>query len=142
MDLRLLRSFVTIAEEGNVGRAAQRLYISQPALSKQLQRRSRSGHHAPHRQLLGHSPTAAHTSTSDSDLSADDFRHPNPEDVCTKPKMATSLVQKSSDIHTRNLDRHQELLAHRHQRAENGGQPPGLRPSVVAVCSGHRVDEV
>jgi DNA-binding transcriptional LysR family regulator len=38
MDLRLLRSFVTMAEEGNVGRAAQRLYISQPALSKQLQR--------------------------------------------------------------------------------------------------------
>jgi DNA-binding transcriptional LysR family regulator len=38
VDLRLLRSFVTMAEEGNVGRAAQRLYISQPALSKQLQR--------------------------------------------------------------------------------------------------------
>jgi DNA-binding transcriptional LysR family regulator len=38
MDLRLLRSFVTMAEEGNVGRAARRLYISQPALSKQLQR--------------------------------------------------------------------------------------------------------
>jgi DNA-binding transcriptional LysR family regulator len=38
VDLRLLRSFVTMAEEGNVGRAARRLYISQPALSKQLQR--------------------------------------------------------------------------------------------------------
>jgi DNA-binding transcriptional LysR family regulator len=38
MDLQLLRSFVTMAEEGNVGRAARRLYISQPALSKQLQR--------------------------------------------------------------------------------------------------------
>lgn len=41
--------------------------------------------------------------------------------------MATSLVQTSSDIHTRNLDRREELLPHRHQRAENGGQPPGLR---------------
>jgi len=38
MDLRLLRSCVTMAEEGNVGRAARRLCISQPALSKQLQR--------------------------------------------------------------------------------------------------------
>src|ERR1035441_27238 len=38
VDLRLLRSFVTMAEEGNVGRAARRRYISQPALSKQLQR--------------------------------------------------------------------------------------------------------
>src|SRR5450631_1291352 len=38
VDLRLLRSFVTMAEEGNVSRAARRLYISQPALSKQLQR--------------------------------------------------------------------------------------------------------
>src|ERR1035438_526658 len=38
VDLRLLRSFVTMAEEGNGGRAARRLYISQPALSKQLQR--------------------------------------------------------------------------------------------------------
>src|ERR1039457_4915930 len=35
VDLRLLRSFVTMAEEGNVGRPARRPSISQPALSKQ-----------------------------------------------------------------------------------------------------------
>ncbi|HEY1972686.1 MAG TPA: LysR family transcriptional regulator [Pseudonocardia sp.] len=38
LELRLVRSFVTVVEEGHVGRAAQRLYVSQPALSKQLRR--------------------------------------------------------------------------------------------------------
>lgn len=37
MDVRLLRAFLAIAEDGTVGRAAQRLSISQPALTKQLQ---------------------------------------------------------------------------------------------------------
>jgi DNA-binding transcriptional LysR family regulator len=38
LDLRLVRAFVTVVEEDNVGRGARRLYVSQPALSKQLQR--------------------------------------------------------------------------------------------------------
>lgn len=37
MDLRLLRTFVEVAEEGTVGGAALRLAVSQPALTKQLQ---------------------------------------------------------------------------------------------------------
>ncbi|MFF5787982.1 LysR family transcriptional regulator [Streptomyces sp. NPDC012693] len=36
VDTRLLRSFATVAQEGNLTRAAQRLFISQPALTKQI----------------------------------------------------------------------------------------------------------
>lgn len=36
MDIRQLRYFLTIAEEGNITAAAKKLNISQPPLSKQL----------------------------------------------------------------------------------------------------------
>ena len=38
LDLRLVRAFVLVAEEEHVGRAADRLFVSQPALSKQVRR--------------------------------------------------------------------------------------------------------
>ena len=37
MDFRRLRTFVTVAEQGSVSKAALRLHISQPGLSRQLQ---------------------------------------------------------------------------------------------------------
>ncbi|NUT34220.1 MAG: LysR family transcriptional regulator [Hamadaea sp.] len=41
IDLRLLRYFLTLAEDLHFTRAAQRLYVSQPALSNQVQRLER-----------------------------------------------------------------------------------------------------
>lgn len=37
MDLRVLKSFVTICKLGNITRASEVLFISQPALTRQLQ---------------------------------------------------------------------------------------------------------
>jgi Bacterial regulatory helix-turn-helix protein, lysR family len=36
VDTRLLRYFAVVAQEGNLTRAARRLFVSQPALTKQI----------------------------------------------------------------------------------------------------------
>lgn len=41
MELRLIRSFVTVAETGHIGRAASLLHVSQPPLTRQIQQLER-----------------------------------------------------------------------------------------------------
>jgi len=39
VDTRLLRYFAAVAREGNLSRAAERLFVSQPTLTKQIRQR-------------------------------------------------------------------------------------------------------
>ncbi|WP_243730231.1 LysR family transcriptional regulator [Marinomonas balearica] len=59
LDIKLLVSFITIMEEGSVSRAAERLNVTQPALSKSLQRlRTLFNDQLFTRQAYGLSPTS------------------------------------------------------------------------------------
>ncbi|MPZ85582.1 MAG: LysR family transcriptional regulator [Actinophytocola sp.] len=60
VDTRLLRYFAAVAAEGNLTRAAERLFVSQPALTKQIkQLESQLGVRLFTRSRAGMTPTAA-----------------------------------------------------------------------------------
>lgn len=66
LDIKLLVAFITILEEGSVSRAAERLGVTQPALSKSLQRlREIFKDSLFTRQAYGLSPTARAIELSD-----------------------------------------------------------------------------
>ncbi|MGC1215563.1 MAG: LysR family transcriptional regulator [Micromonospora sp.] len=66
VDTRLLRSFTAVAEEGNLTRAAERLFVSQPALTKQIrQLESQLGVRLFTRSRAGMTLTAAGQSLAD-----------------------------------------------------------------------------
>lgn len=54
MDLKRLKYFCTVVESGNISKAAQQLYMSQPPLSKRLHELYvRQYHSAHHRDVWG-----------------------------------------------------------------------------------------
>jgi DNA-binding transcriptional LysR family regulator len=60
VDTRLLRYFAAVAAEGNLSRAAERLFVSQPALTKQIRQLERQlGVQLFTRSRAGMTPTAA-----------------------------------------------------------------------------------
>lgn len=66
MDLRLLRYFVAVVEERHVGRAAARLHMTQPPLSRAVrQLEAELGTVLLHRSTTGVTPTAAGTALYD-----------------------------------------------------------------------------
>src|SRR5579859_5519007 len=66
VDTRLLRYFAAVAAEGNLTRAAQRLYVSQPALTKQIkQLESQLGVRLFSRSWAGMALTAAGQALAD-----------------------------------------------------------------------------
>src|SRR5262249_59582510 len=67
VDTRLLRYFAAVAAEGNLTRAAERLFVSQPALTKQIkQLESQLGVRLFTRSRTGMTLTAAGQALADS----------------------------------------------------------------------------
>ncbi|SFQ65491.1 DNA-binding transcriptional regulator, LysR family [Amycolatopsis arida] len=92
VDTRLVRYFLAVADEGSLTRAAQRLFVSQPALTKQIHRlETQLGVRLFTRSRAGMAPTAAGRALAE--------RAPGPLAICDQAlRKAKSAASRAARV--------------------------------------------